>query len=305
MAAVATTNDRRETTRSGGLSEWWSEETEHVFRRIERWTALARGYGRLRSSRTWSRTDRQRELVRQNSSSSSGSCRKPPTRVVVAGGTADAPRFRGRDETRSGSGRSRSAVEEEMEEARIINCRGRAFSCYQSNGELDSDCLEAYRYDHSIFFKTVGDIRDDRRDADGTIGGRREDEDDAMSIGSEDLVEWEASSVGSLADLLANAPAISVETPRRHCLRRCPADTSGESGSGDRVARNVWPIVDLTRLNLNLRTIDASDDRDADKRTQRGEREENNNAGSPETRKGEEAREKDRESTKTGFRTLL
>lgn len=33
---------------------------------------------------------------------------------------------------------------------------------YQSNSKLDSTCLETYRYDHSIYFKTIGDIRNDK-----------------------------------------------------------------------------------------------------------------------------------------------
>lgn len=38
-----------------------------------------------------------------------------------------------------------------------INCCGK-FN-YQSNNNFDNTCLETYRYDHSIYFKTIGDIK--------------------------------------------------------------------------------------------------------------------------------------------------
>lgn len=33
------------------LFKWWNEEIKHLFRRIQKWTALARGYNPLRSKR--------------------------------------------------------------------------------------------------------------------------------------------------------------------------------------------------------------------------------------------------------------
>ncbi|RLU25742.1 hypothetical protein DMN91_001900 [Ooceraea biroi] len=88
------------------LSEWWSEETEYVFQRIEKWIAFARGYNRLRSLSL-----------------------------------------------------KRSKQKWNPEEIKINCCD--TFN-YQSNSKLDSNCLEAYRYDYSIYFKTIGDIRKDK-----------------------------------------------------------------------------------------------------------------------------------------------
>lgn len=44
---MVTMAEVRETILQKGLSEWWNEETEHVFQRIERWATSARGYNRL------------------------------------------------------------------------------------------------------------------------------------------------------------------------------------------------------------------------------------------------------------------
>lgn len=251
--AVAMSDSRDTAMQKGGLSEWWSEETECVFRRIERWAAFARGYDRLRTSQVrWSKTDRQRERSQNSSSSSSSSGRKLSC--------IDA-RFRGL-ETRAGR-RSRP------EEARI-NCCG-TFS-YQSNGELDSDCLEAYRYDHSIYFKTIGDIRSDKRDESETVRG---DGDEETSVDSEELVEWDA---GLFTDLWTDAP-ISAKT-RDDRLDEDTSIPSIDGRTGSWVARNAWPIVDLFELNLNLTigTSNRQDNRDANTEEQREEEyEENNN----------------------------
>lgn len=38
-------------TRQRAFTEWWSEETEYIFQRIEHWAACAKGYNRLRSQK--------------------------------------------------------------------------------------------------------------------------------------------------------------------------------------------------------------------------------------------------------------
>lgn len=83
-----------------------------------------------------------------------------------------------------------------------------------------------YRYDHSIYFKTIGDIRSDKEDQDQNQ--------DSDSINSE---EWDAS-------LLTNPFSKLEET--NNIL-----DTIAEQEE-DRITQNIWPIVDLSKLDLNL-----------------------------------------------------
>lgn len=109
-----------------------------------------------------------------------------------------------------------------------INCCG-TFN-YQSNCKLDSNCLETYRYDHSIYFKTIGDIRSDKRD--------QNQNQDSASISSEEQVEWDAS---SFTDPISNK--LSSEETNNNL------DTVAEQ---DRAKQNIWPIVDLSKLDLNL-----------------------------------------------------
>ncbi|KAH0944649.1 hypothetical protein HN011_008937 [Eciton burchellii] len=35
---------------------------------------------------------------------------------------------------------------------------------YHSNSKLDNNCLEIFRYDHSIYFKTIGEMRNNKND---------------------------------------------------------------------------------------------------------------------------------------------
>jgi len=35
---------------------------------------------------------------------------------------------------------------------------------YHSNSKFDSNCLEIFRYDHSIYFKTIGEIRNNKNE---------------------------------------------------------------------------------------------------------------------------------------------
>ncbi|XP_011493888.1 PREDICTED: uncharacterized protein LOC105359106, partial [Ceratosolen solmsi marchali] len=90
---------------SRNLSLWWTEETEYVLQRLERWAAYARGYNRLRS-----------------------------TKLSPSG---------------------RTTTETPSERARLVYCS----LDYKSNGNVDGRCLETYSLDHSIYFKTVGEIR--------------------------------------------------------------------------------------------------------------------------------------------------
>lgn len=128
------------------FSEWWSEETEYVFQRIERWAAYARGYNRLRSQRLSSGRMTMHKDERSTWSISSSN-------KMVIDDTSWSPRFQ--DLKRSHDQRS------PREETRL-NCCG-TFD-YKSNGNLDSNCLDTYRYDHSIYFKTIGEIRNSKRD---------------------------------------------------------------------------------------------------------------------------------------------
>lgn len=113
-----------------------------------------------------------------------------------------------------------------------INCCG-TFN-YQSSSKLDSNCLETYRYDHSIYFKTIGDIRSDKREED------QNQNQDSTSVSSEEQIEWDAS---SLTDTISNKLS-SEEINNISGIA-----TEREEG---RTTQNIWPIVDLSKLDLNL-----------------------------------------------------
>lgn len=122
-----------------------------------------------------------------------------------------------------------------------INCCG-SFN-YQSNSELKSNCLETYRYDHSIYFKTIGDIRSDKR---GVI---RDLDQDRVSISSEELVEWDAN---SLVDLMIANKSIPEDTcNNNHPDEPSVLDTVDEQEKNGAM-QNAWPIIDLSKLDLNL-----------------------------------------------------
>lgn len=116
-----------------GLSEWWSEESEYLFRRIERWAACARGYNRLKSIRI----SRARMTMKEKSYDDLYWCGSSTNNYSLR--------------------RSQSP-----DETRRINCCGGTFN-YQSNSHFNSTCLDTYRYDHSIYFKTIGDIKNNKR----------------------------------------------------------------------------------------------------------------------------------------------
>ncbi|XP_014469376.1 PREDICTED: uncharacterized protein LOC106741660 [Dinoponera quadriceps] len=254
MAAVA---EGKETVVQRGLSEWWSEETEYMIQRIERWTVFVRGYNRLRSQR-WSKDQsKDRPQEHHRDSSWNVSSRKPSVDETTC-----TSRFCDTEWSR------RKARPEETR----INCCG-TFN-YQSSSELDSNCLETYRYDHSIYFKTIGDIRNDRRE----VGGR---DVDRVSISSEELVEWDSS---LLTDLLVNKPVVEDACNNNYLSNSTALDTVLETKT-DRVTRNAWPIVDLTKLiDLSLtNTSRLSCPIDPGDRGRGGEQRENNsNVDNPE-----------------------
>lgn len=216
MAAV--TKDT-ETVVQKGLSEWWNEETEYMFQRIERWAAFARGYNRLRSQRL-SKNWQQMQEHYQDSSWNASIQRSRVNEVACS------PRFY----------RERSRRKTRPEETRI-NCCG-TFN-YQSNSKLDSNCLETYRYDHSIYFKTIGDIRNDKKDIENCNI-------DKVSISSEEQVEWDAS---SLTDFLTNKSIVKKAYDNNYLNNGIVSETVLETKI-IQATQNVWPIVDLANLNL-------------------------------------------------------
>lgn len=114
-----------------------------------------------------------------------------------------------------------------------INCCG-TFN-YQSNNRLDSNCLETYRYDHSIYFKTIGDIRSDKRN--------QNQNQDSASVSSEEQIEWDASSlIDPVSNQLSSEETKNISNTAEYIIER----------EEDRTIQNVWPIVDLSKLNLNL-----------------------------------------------------
>lgn len=122
-----------------------------------------------------------------------------------------------------------------------INCCG-TFN-YQSNNRLDSNCLETYRYDHSIYFKTIGDIRSDKRN--------QNQNQDSASVSSEEQIEWDASSlIDPVSNKLSSEETKNISNTAEYIAER----------EKDRTIQNVWPIVDLSKLNLNL-----TDNRERDK----------------------------------------
>lgn len=105
-----------------------------------------------------------------------------------------------------------------------------------------------------------------------------------MSISSEELVEWDAS---SFADLIADKP-ISEET--RNNNRPDEPDVSDTVAEQEEngAMQNAWPIVDLSKLDLNL-----IDNRRRDEKHQ-----ENNNVNSPEDKA------EDRENRSRNYETM-
>lgn len=208
-----------------GLSEWWSEETENVFQRIERWAAFARGYNRLRSERLSKGRLTMHEEQESRWSISSN-------KLII-----DDPSWGPAFHTFKRS-RRRSRQEEEIK----INRYTEGVLGYRSNASLDSTCLETYRYDHSIYFKTIGEIRNGKKNCAESDGDPKEKSIDGENVDQEEEDVEEATFVyNSVND------RFYLETN----------DSSNNNFESSRNAIGVWPIVDLTKLNLNKQITDT------------------------------------------------
>ncbi|KAF7384887.1 hypothetical protein HZH66_011973 [Vespula vulgaris] len=137
-----------------GLFEWWNEETEYLFQRIQRWATLTRGYDRLRSERLskgrltmhaesgskWNFSSNKQIFLRTKEYFIEESSWSPSFYILK------------RNQRRS-----------RQEEKIKINRNADNVLGYRTNDNLDSTCLENYRYDNSIYFKTIGEIRNDKK----------------------------------------------------------------------------------------------------------------------------------------------
>lgn len=212
-----------------GLAEWWNEETEYVLQRIERWAAYARGYNRLRSQRL-----SRGRMTMQSGQESRWSV---SSNKLIIEDPSWSPRFHALKKSRRKS---------RPEEAKI-NCCG-TFN-YQSNSNLDSNCLETYRYDHSIYFKTIGDIKNGKKDL---AEEAKDDKEDRISVSSEELVEWD---VKSVSDFIANQ--LLEEGLAGENIETIFTDTVGDCNPIDSVG---WSNVDLTKLDLNEEDVAVIDE---------------------------------------------
>lgn len=202
-----------------GLSEWWNEETEYIFQRIERWAAYARGYNRLRSQRL----SRGRMTMEGGQEPRWNIC----SNKLVIDDSAWSPSFHTLKKSQ------RKPQQEEMK----INCCG-TFN-YQSNSNLDSTCLETYRYDHSIYFKTIGDIKNSKKEVADTTN----EQDDTISIGSEELMEWD---VNTMSDFITN------QLLEDRLVSEDIENTYDYTESSSQNMNSVtWFNVDLYKLDIN------------------------------------------------------
>lgn len=250
---MALTTDYVMTPVHKGLSEWWSEETEYVFQRIERWAAFARGYNRLRSERLSKGRLTMNEEQESRWSISSNK--------LVIDDLSWNPAFHTLKRSRR-----RSRQEEEIK----INRYTDSVLGYRSNANLDSTCLETYRYDHSIYFKTIGEIRNgkkDRRINDGDPTDRRpidsEEEREVNEINEVDEVDEEEQEEEEDVELEENeATFVYNSADDRFYLER---NNSSSSSNGNLESKQntigVWPIVDLAKLDLNRKIPDTVDHR--------------------------------------------
>lgn len=206
-----------------GLSEWWNEETEYIFQRIERWAAYARGYNRLRSQR----------LSRGRMTMQGG--QEPRWSIssnkLIIDDCSWSPCFHSLKKSRRKS---------RPEETKIDCC---ATLNYQSNSNLDSSCLQTYRYDHSIYFKTIGDIKNDKKQVNVTTNG----EEDGISVSSEELVEWHVNTVsGFIASQLFEDAFVN------HDKENALDSTRNSHQDANRQLDSVaWFNVDLSKLDLD------------------------------------------------------
>ncbi|KAK0179827.1 hypothetical protein PV327_005539 [Microctonus hyperodae] len=226
-----------------GLSEWWSEESEYLFRRIERWAACARGYNRLKSIRI----SRARMTMKE----------KPHDDLYWCGSSTNNYSLR----------RSRSP-----DETRRINCCGGTFN-YQSNSYFNSTCLDTYRYDHSIYFKTIGDIKNSKRKLNNNINENNlqheveNDEhksqyyscynnnnlSDEFNTQVQDNNDSESS---SNIELNNDNAQVNVVTPNGDVRWDYLYTNTRENFDDTEIItssyNNIWPIVDLSMITENL-----------------------------------------------------
>ncbi|KAJ8680948.1 hypothetical protein QAD02_016735 [Eretmocerus hayati] len=119
-------------------SSWWLGEAEQVFQKIERWAAFARGYNRLRPTGTETRPSTS------NKSSNSG----PMAWCSMSN---------------LSSGKNGQVRNKQVSEKSRLGCCGTKFHTYRSNGNFDNgNPLEVYSLDHSMYFKTIGEIRNSK-----------------------------------------------------------------------------------------------------------------------------------------------
>ena len=208
-------------TRQRALSEWWTEETEYIFQRIERWAACARGYNRLKSQRI----SKGRMTMEENNSSSRWSISGNKLFIEE---TSWNPRF----QTLNRSHASKSQPEELK-----LNCCGTLN--YKSNAKLDSTCLETYSYDHSIYFKTIGDLKSkktqDLRNQDFEEKNQNLKE-DFEKVDEEDLnekIEWELPRRKERFDQLIFIESFNEEDEEVEYLTSWPVDFSKVSTDRD------------------------------------------------------------------------
>ncbi|XP_015172631.1 PREDICTED: suppressor of Mek1-like [Polistes dominula] len=248
-----------------GLSEWWSEETEYVFQRIERWAAFARGYNRLRSERL---SKGRLTMNEEHNSRWSISSNK----LIIEEETSWNPSFH-----KLKRSRRRSRQEEEM---KINHFRDSVFG-YRSNDNLDSTCLETYRYDHSIYFKTIGEIRNNKKNS-TTINNNDDNNDDdskenvSLDCEDEDIeieVDHEVEETDEVVDIEDEIEEIDDEVEdiedevdqttfvydsideQFYLENDHTRNNEFESNKSD---VGVWPIVDLSKLDLNSKMSDES-----------------------------------------------
>nr|KAF7406595.1 hypothetical protein H0235_014251 [Vespula pensylvanica] len=154
MAVTTNFDDTNTALFYKGLFEWWNEETEYLFQRIQRWATLTRGYDRLRSERLskgrltmhaesgskWNFSSNKQIFLRTKEYFIEESSWSPSFYILK------------RNQRRS-----------RQEEKIKINRNADNVLGYRTNDNLDSTCLENYRYDNSIYFKTIGEIRNDKK----------------------------------------------------------------------------------------------------------------------------------------------
>ncbi|XP_014609652.1 PREDICTED: uncharacterized protein DDB_G0283697-like [Polistes canadensis] len=238
-----------------GLSEWWSEETEYVFQRIERWAAFARGYNRLRSERL---SKGRLTMHEEHDSRWSISSNK----LIIEEDPSWNPSFH-----KLKRSRRRSRQEEEIK----INNYPESVLGYRSNDNLDSTCLETYRYDHSIYFKTIGEIRNNKKnltEVNDNDDDNDDDDDDSKENVSFDCEDEEIEvEVSKEAEEVEEVGEIDDEDDQTFVYDSIDDqfyldndDTRDDFESNDNNV-GVWPIVDLSKLDLNSKMSETSVDR--------------------------------------------